>query len=109
VQDSGSDGLSEASRHQQAEGSQAEGSVPDQVWKLCGVPVGLQATDLRLASHRLQQLDSVQCPLEVVSCLHHTDEAITEAVGKVRWGFVLSTCLHPCTVCRDANTLDAIQ
>ncbi|KAL0035664.1 hypothetical protein WJX79_006735 [Trebouxia sp. C0005] len=84
VQDSGSNGLSEASRHQQAEGSQAEGSVPDQVWNLCGVPVGLQAADLRLASHRLQQLDSVQCPLEVVSCLHQTDEAITEAVGKVR-------------------------
>ncbi len=85
MQDSGSEGLSEAGRHQQAEGSQAEGSVPDQVWKLCGVSVGLQATDLRLACDRLQQLDSVQCPLEVVSCLHQTDEAITEAVGKVRW------------------------
>lgn len=84
VQDSGSEGLSEASRHQQPEGSQAEASVPDQVWKLCGVPVGLQATDLCLACNRLQQLDSVQCPLEVVSCLHQTDQAITEAVGKVR-------------------------
>lgn len=84
VQDSGSEGLSEASRHQQPEGSQAEAGVPDQVWKLCGVPVGLQATDLCLASNRLQQLDSVQCPLEVVSCLHQTDQAITEAVGKVR-------------------------
>ncbi len=85
MQDSGLVVLSEASRHQQPEGSQAEGSVPDQVWKLCGVFGGLQATDLRMACNRLQQLDNVQCPLEVVSCLHQTDEAITEAVGKVRW------------------------
>ena len=58
--------------------------MPEQVWQLCGVPASLQATELGCASDALRQLDQVQCPLEVVSCLHRTDEAITQAVGKVR-------------------------
>ena len=59
-------------------------AVPSQVWQLCGVPANLQATNLVSTADALLQLDSVQCPLEVVTCLQHADQAITQAVSHIR-------------------------
>ena len=84
MQDSSPKGSLAASRPQPPADTAAGDAVPEQVWQLCGVPANLQATELGCASDALRQLDQVQCPLEVVSCLQQTDEAITQAVGKVR-------------------------
>lgn len=84
MQDNSPNGALAASRPRPPADTAAEHAVPEQVWQLCGVSASLQATELGCASDALRQLDQVQCPLEVVSCLHRTDEAITQAVGKVR-------------------------
>lgn len=75
---------SAASSHQQPVAAPAGEAVPLHVWQLCGVPPNLQATSLVDASHALLLLGSVQCPLEVVTCLQHADQAIAAAVGHVR-------------------------
>ncbi|KAL3147225.1 hypothetical protein ABBQ32_002720 [Trebouxia sp. C0010 RCD-2024] len=75
---------SAGSRHQQPAVALAGEAVPLQVWQLCGVPPNLQATGLVDAADALLQLDSVQCPLEVVTCLQHADQAIAQAVGQLR-------------------------
>ena len=58
--------------------------MPWQVWQLCGVPPNLQATSMVDAADALLQLDQVQCPLEVVTCLQHADQAIAQAVSHLR-------------------------
>ena len=85
MQDSSPNSLSSAARRQQqpAVGLAGE-AVPAQVWQLCGVPANLQATSMVATADALLQLDSVHCPLEVVTCLQHADQAIAQAVGHVR-------------------------
>lgn len=64
-----------------------------QVWQLCGVPANLQATSMVATADALLQLDSIHCPLEVVTCLQHADQAIAQAVGHIRQSSSLH-CIH---------------
>ena len=77
--------LSTAGQRQQPQ-AEAHGpnSIPESVWQLCGVSEALQFANLAPAAEALAQLDSIQCPLEVVTCLQRADQAITQAVGQVR-------------------------
>lgn len=85
VQGSTTDSLSAAaSRQQQPAVGLAGEDVPAQVWQLCGVPVNLQATSMVATADTLLQLDSVHCPLEIVTCLQHAGQAIAQAVGQIR-------------------------
>lgn len=72
------------SRHEQPAIALAGEAVPLQVWQLCGVPPNLQGTNMVDPADALLQLESVQCPLEVVTCLQHADQAIAQAVGHLR-------------------------
>ena len=84
VQGSTTDSLAAASRQQQPAVGLAGEDVPAQVWQLCGVPANLQATSMVATADALLQLDSVHCPLEVVTCLQHAGQAIAQAVGQIR-------------------------
>ena len=70
------------SQHQQQHST--DQSVPPQVWKLCGVPASLQQTQLSAVANAVLQMDSVCCPLEVVTRLQQADDAMVSAVNEVR-------------------------
>ena len=76
--------LSTASKQQSPSVGLAGEAVPPQVWQLCGVSANLQATNLTSTADALLQLDSVHCPLEVVTCLQHANQAIAQAVAHIR-------------------------
>lgn len=85
VQGSTTDSLSSAASRQQPPAVGLAGEdVPAEVWQLCGVPANLQATSMVATADALLQLDGVHCPLEVVTCLQHADQAIAQAVGHIR-------------------------
>ena len=67
-------------------------SIPPQVWKLCGVPASLQQTQLSAVADAVLQLESVCCPLEVVTCLQRADDAIVTAVNEVRSVLNAASC-----------------